>query len=62
MSIVQEIVTLMGGTLELESVPDQGTTVTVRLPCAPSALQLDSAAPGVIEQHAGEHRETHPVV
>ena len=62
MSIVQEIVTLMGGTLELASVPEQGTTVTVWLPCAPSAGQGDSAARGVIDQHADEHCETHPVV
>ncbi|MDL2338207.1 MAG: PAS domain-containing sensor histidine kinase [Pseudomonadota bacterium] len=62
MSIVQEIVTLMGGTLELESLPNQGTTVTVWLPCAPSALQAGSAAQGVIDQHTGEQREADPVV
>jgi signal transduction histidine kinase len=62
MSIVQELVSLMGGTLELASVPDQGTTVTVWLPCAPTDSRAISGSQTVIEQQAGEHRETHPVI
>ena len=62
MSIVQELVSMMGGTLELASVPDQGTTVTVWLPCAPTDSRAISGSQTVIEQQADEHRETHPVV
>jgi signal transduction histidine kinase len=62
MSIVQEIVTLMGGALELASAPDQGTRVTVWLPAVATGRPADSATPAVIDQHADEHDAADPVV
>ena len=44
MSNVQELIGLMGGTLELASAPGQGTTVTVWLPLA-AAPDLPAAGP-----------------
>ena len=36
LSIVRDVVAAHGGTLDFASRPDEGTTVTVRLPCAPA--------------------------
>ena len=52
LAIVKSVVELHGGSVELYSVPDEGTRVTVRLPAdgpgtevaAPSAESLDSPA------------------
>jgi len=45
LSIAQAVVEAHGGTVSLTSTPDDGTTVTLRLPAAPSAPTGETAAP-----------------
>lgn len=49
MSIVKEIVEIMGGTVDLNSAPGEGTTVTLSLPAvdkAPAPAPGNGPAPG----------------
>ncbi len=46
LSIVQSIVSLMGGVIEVQSVPDAGTKFTVRLNLRHGAGESDDALPG----------------
>jgi signal transduction histidine kinase len=69
MSIVHEIISLMGGSLELASTPGEGTIVTVWLPCAASAsalaqqqVQPDGAERGGADAAQGEATERQGVV
>ena len=50
LAIVKQLVDLMGGTITLASVPEQGTTFTIRLRLEPAQLQGDqTAAPAVLD-------------
>jgi PAS domain S-box-containing protein len=42
--ICHDLVVGWGGTIEIESEPGRGTTVIVRLPCAPDASQMQASA------------------
>ncbi|MEV0193536.1 ATP-binding protein [Kitasatospora purpeofusca] len=44
----RRLVELLGGTMRLESAPDAGTTITVRLPTGPSGAADDGARPAAL--------------
>ncbi len=50
MSIVRQLVVLMGGDIAVQSMPDEGTTVTVTLPLEMAAPQADVPAAAAPEQ------------
>jgi signal transduction histidine kinase len=39
MSLVKEIIDLLGGRIDIASLPSHGTTVTLWIPCAPQAAR-----------------------
>src|SRR5205823_1552825 len=45
LAMVRELITLHGGTIDVASTPDVGTTFTVRLPFGTAHLPLDRLAP-----------------
>ncbi len=49
MSITQNLVSLMGGYIDVKSKPDEGTTFTVELPFELSNVDLQPLEEGVLE-------------